>query len=151
MKTEIEISKQQVMRQVEMATAYIGAKSENPAVTYQRVAAGESDRDMLDGWWAAATARADVCLGRWLVARHDSCGGSESYRVTICIPPLFNAARIEALCHTMRDMIVAHIMANWLAVVLPGYQQQYADRCELMVMQLKRTMNTGRKKRMEVV
>ena len=151
MKTDIEITKQDVMRRVGMVTAYIGAKADNPAMAYRRVAAVESDRELLDKYWISATTRADVCLGKWLLGRHDSCGSDGAYSVTLQIPHCFNLARLPAICHTLRDMIAADIVADWLAVAAPDIEARYRSAVEDLTLQMRRIMDAGRKKRMEVV
>lgn len=150
MTTDIEIRKHDVMRRVEMDTAYAGAKADDPAMAYRRVAAGDSDRELLDGFWTAATTRADVCLGKWLLCRHDGCCNGD-YNVTLRIPHGFNMARMPALCHTLHDMIVAHIVADWMAVAAPNMEGHYRVVAENMVWQMRRIMDSGRKRRMEVV
>ena len=115
------------------------------------MAAVESDRELLDKYWISATTRADVCLGKWLLGRHDSCGSDGVYSVTLQIPHCFNLARLPAICHTLRDMIAADIVADWLAVAAPDIEARYRSAVEDLTLQMRRIMDAGRKKRMEVV
>ena len=123
MKTlEIQVKKSEVYEEVQKLTSYIGSKGMGEdAGSYDRIAAVDADRELLEQYWSEASSLAENGLKRWLLEVSDNRLGhhsdlSRSFTATLRMPEGYDSVLDGSVQSLLTGYFINHIAGRWLGV-----------------------------------
>lgn len=112
MKTlNIKILKSDVLHEVALATAYIGAKKSDDGVYYDRISTIDEDEQALDRFWLDCRRQMHALLKDYLVNVNNN--EKKDFDVDIEVPGNMPETNADPLTGSLKGFCVNHIITRW--------------------------------------
>lgn len=127
----LKVNKANVYEEVAELSAYVGAKKTGDEGAFTRISVTDSDRQLLERFWAESSSVATDRLKRFVVASSED-GVShgvelgENYEVTLMLSNLFDEAVKQSIEGSLFSFFVDNIVAKWYMVTNREDAEAYA-------------------------
>lgn len=139
MEISIDISKEAVMHEVAVTTAYTGGKMDNDKNALHRISTVDEDEIHLERFWEEC--RADLCqeliglvtfdgMRVTASAQHDE---SRLYELRLEVSKSFDSALLPSMRLSLFSYFVHGIVAKWYIYTNKGEAGDYADKASTLL------------------
>ncbi|GEM_PF-2295623 len=146
MEIRLSVSKEDVMKEVAVTTAYTGGKMDDDANAYERISTVDEDEAHLERFWEEC--RADICqelIGlvtfEGMVADESQAGGSISrigtvagrYELRLEVSRSFDEALLPSMMLSLFSYFVQGIAAKWYVYTNKKEAGEYAGKAGMLL------------------
>ena len=133
MEITLSISKEDVMQEIAVTTAYTGGKMvDNDENALHRISTVDEDENHLERFWEES--RADISqelIG--LVAFEGMVGVEPHYELRLEVSKSFDEALLPSMKLSLRSFFVHNIVAKWYIYTNKGEAGDYADKATTLL------------------
>lgn len=120
MNVQLDISKEDVMREVFRQTAYLGAKTPtDDGNAYDAYSATSDDRELLERYWRETVSVTADQLKRFITNITPTDGGTPTEKISISLtmPPRFDNTLTPTIQDALFSFFVNSIIGKWIAML----------------------------------
>lgn len=131
MEIRLSISKEDVMREIAVTTAYTGGKMDNDAKALHRISTVDEDENHLERFWEES--RADLCQELIGLVAMEGMDDGEHYELKLDVSKSFDEALLPSMKLSLRSFFVHNIVAKWYIYTNKGEAGDYADKATTLL------------------
>lgn len=126
MEITLRTSKDGVMREVAVTTAYTGGKMDDDANAPNRIPTVDEDEGHLERFWEES--RADLSQELIGLVNYEGTGAGGEYELRLEVSRSFDPALLPSMNLSLRSFFVHNIAAKWYIYTNKGEAGEYADK-----------------------
>lgn len=131
MEITLSISKEDVMREIAVTTAYTGGKMDNDVKALHRISTVDEDENHLERFWEES--RADICQELIGLVTLEGMEDAKHYELKLDVSKSFDEALLPSMKLSLRSFFVHNIVAKWYIYTNKGEAGDYADKATTML------------------
>ena len=129
----ITIDRNEILQRVKMITAYLAVNHHDAPQIDDRIAAADSDDDILNTFWLDACEEACECLRSWLMPtmmETSEEGRGDCLKAVLSFPLRVVTMKQTSITMTLKAMMTSSILERWTAITTPEAENRYATEKE---------------------
>lgn len=126
MEITLSISKEDVMQEIAVTTAYTGGKMDNDMKALHRISTVDEDENHLERFWEES--RADICQELIGLVTLEGMEDGKHYELKLDVSKSFDEALLPSMKLSLRSFFVHNIVAKWYIYTNKGEAGDYADK-----------------------
>lgn len=130
MEITLSISKEDVMQEIAVTTAYTGGKMDNDVKALQRIPTVDEDENHLERFWEES--RADICQELIGLVSFEGMEGGD-YELRLDVSKSFDEALLPSMKLSLCSFFVHNIVAKWYIYTNKGEAGDYADKAATLL------------------
>lgn len=135
MEITLSISKEDVMQEIAVTTAYTGGKMDNDEKALHRISTVDEDENHLERFWEES--RADLCQELIGLVTYEGMMNDnitpEQYELRLDVSKSFDEALLPSMRLSLRSFFVHNIVAKWYIYTNKGEAGDYADKATTLL------------------
>lgn len=131
MEITLSISKEDVMREVAVTTAYTGAKMDDDESALHRISTVDEDKTHLERFWEEC--RADVSQELIGLVRFEGMVKTTQYELRLDVSRSFDEALLPSMNLSLFSYFVQGIAAKWYVYTNKKEAGEYADKASTLL------------------
>ena len=130
MEITLSISKEDVMQEIAVTTAYTGGKMDKDENALHRISTVDEDENHLERFWEES--RADICQELIGLVSFEGMEGGD-YELRLDVSKSFDEALLPSMRLSLRSFFVHNIVAKWYIYTNKGEAGDYADKATTLL------------------
>lgn len=122
----IEISKNDIFKQVDLQSAYAGVKNSSDSAFFQKVASVKEDRLLLEQFWMETCGKVTQTFKTFLLSYNST---PDNLTMTLETSGSYDENLSPSVKDDIFNACVAGVTAGWFQMVLPAKAEEYFQQC----------------------
>lgn len=131
MEISLRISKEDVMHEIAVTTAYTGGKMDNDEKALDRISTVDEDENHLERFWEES--RADLCQELIGLVTYEGLDSGQEYELRLDVSRSFDEALLPSMRLSLRSFFVHNMVAKWYIYTNKGEAGDYADKATTLL------------------
>lgn len=131
MEITLSISKDDVMQEVAVTTAYTGGKMDNDEKALHRISTVDEDENHLERFWQES--RAEICNELIGLVVYEGMVSEGAYELRLDVSKAFETALQPSMNTSLRSFFVHNIAAKWYVYTNKNEAGEYANKAATLL------------------